>query len=470
MVKQAPSPGRILAMVVFALSCFGLMLYLWLSFGGALPLKPQGYRFSVDMPEAVSLSEQADVRISGVTVGRIVRLGRDGDRARATIELDSEYAPLPSDSRAILRVKTLLGETYIALTPGNRDATPVPDGGALADANVTREVELDEVLRSFDRPTRRALQAWMGDMATAVEGRSQDINDIVGNLGPAAENGAGVLEILDAQRRALRRLTADSGTVFGAIGERAGAVQELVRSGRRLFAETARREDALSETVVELPRLLAQTRATLRTGRAAAGEAGPVVDGLSPAAHLLTPALRDTAALAPDARRLFAGLGPVIDASREGLPAATKLLEEARPLVGALLPFAQDLVPVVRYLGEQRLQVAAGIANVATDVNASFPGPTGDPIHYLRAITYFSQEGFVGYPERLPSNRRNPYLKSGGLTDVRPGSAIKTYDCENLGNPDTAPEPEPPPPCIVQEPYPKRWGGGMFPRLTRDTP
>ena len=41
MNKQAPSIGRILAMVVFAMSCFGLLLFLWLAFGGPVPLKPR---------------------------------------------------------------------------------------------------------------------------------------------------------------------------------------------------------------------------------------------------------------------------------------------------------------------------------------------------------------------------------------------------------------------------------------------
>ena len=31
-------------MVLFALSCVGLLLFLWLSFGGTIPFNPQGYR------------------------------------------------------------------------------------------------------------------------------------------------------------------------------------------------------------------------------------------------------------------------------------------------------------------------------------------------------------------------------------------------------------------------------------------
>ncbi len=71
MVKETPSFGRIAAMVGFTLSCFGLLLFLWLSFGGSIPLRPEGYRFSAKFPEASTLVEQADVRLAGVNVGKV---------------------------------------------------------------------------------------------------------------------------------------------------------------------------------------------------------------------------------------------------------------------------------------------------------------------------------------------------------------------------------------------------------------
>src|SRR3954468_17307214 len=123
MQKQAPSVGRILIMVAFALSCFGLLLFLWLAFGGSIPLKPKGYEVKVPFKEATSLANEADVRISGVPVGKVktVKLARNGLNV-ATIALEPKYAPLPSDARAILRQKTLLGETYVKLTPGSHSA------------------------------------------------------------------------------------------------------------------------------------------------------------------------------------------------------------------------------------------------------------------------------------------------------------------------------------------------------------
>src|SRR6266700_7764808 len=123
MQKQAPTLPRLLTMVAFALSCFGLLLFLWLSFGGPIPLKPKGYQFKVAFPEATQLGLEADVRVAGVSVGKVRDKSLDphgGNRTVATIELDRRFAPLHSDARAILRQKTLLGETYVELTPGSR--------------------------------------------------------------------------------------------------------------------------------------------------------------------------------------------------------------------------------------------------------------------------------------------------------------------------------------------------------------
>ena len=130
MQKQAPTLGRLFVMVAFALSCFGLLLFLWLAFGGSIPLEPRGWRFEAQFSEATQLAKEADVRISGVPVGKVkdIQLARDG-RSTVTIELKRRYSPLPSDARAILRQKTLLGETYVELTPGSRTARKLKEGG-----------------------------------------------------------------------------------------------------------------------------------------------------------------------------------------------------------------------------------------------------------------------------------------------------------------------------------------------------
>ena len=66
-----------------------------------------------------------------MSVGKVVAVGRFGQRTDATIELDSKHAPIPADTRAIARSKTLLGEAFVELSPGDRTAPKLHDGGRL---------------------------------------------------------------------------------------------------------------------------------------------------------------------------------------------------------------------------------------------------------------------------------------------------------------------------------------------------
>lgn len=59
MNKRPPTIAGLLVIAGFALSCIGLLIYLWLAFGGATPLKAKGYRFDVAFPDATQLAEQA---------------------------------------------------------------------------------------------------------------------------------------------------------------------------------------------------------------------------------------------------------------------------------------------------------------------------------------------------------------------------------------------------------------------------
>src|ERR1700712_1833900 len=103
METGTPSLSKVITMVLFALSCAGLLLFLWLSFGGTVPFNPQGYRIRVSFPSAGQLATQADVRIAGVSVGKVIDKSIDvqGDRTVATIQMQNQFAPVHKDARAI---------------------------------------------------------------------------------------------------------------------------------------------------------------------------------------------------------------------------------------------------------------------------------------------------------------------------------------------------------------------------------
>ena len=160
------------------------------------------------------------MRIAGVNIGVVKskELSADRNRTVAQMEIDPRYAPLKADTRAILRLKSLLGETYVELSPGSVDGPNLPDGGRLPDGQIADTVELDEIFSIFDRRTRRNFEAWLRESGIAFSGDyGRDLNSALGNAAPFFEGGADLLKPLDEQEVALRRLVRNTGRVLDAI-------------------------------------------------------------------------------------------------------------------------------------------------------------------------------------------------------------------------------------------------------------
>ncbi|WP_205696244.1 MlaD family protein [Conexibacter sp. SYSU D00693] len=471
MPKTGFTVGRVLTMVGFALSCFGLLLFLWLSFGGASPLKPKGYRVDVLLDEATQLSEQADVRISGVPVGKVVKHRRDGDRTRATLELQRTVAPLPSDTRVVARQKTLLGETYIELTPGHKSARPLPEGGTLARGQVQPTVELDEVLQALDAPSRRNLQGWLQSWEKAFDGRGQDLNDAVGHLPGLAQDGGDLLATMDAQGRAVRQLVRDAGTVLGTVGERDEATQELVQAGDEVLRTTAAQTDDLRATVRVLPSFMSALRASSASAQTLSKDiVGPLED-LRPVGRMLRSTLERSAVLGDDLRAVSRDIRPAIRAAKEGVPAATSIVRAAGPLMDRLDPLSRHVRPVASFLDDYRRQFTASWPSVAAATEPIAPTASGREAHYLRLTTPLWNEATALFPERLATNRANPYPSPGNEAREKDRGVREAFDCSHTSNALNLPALGPgAPPCLQQEPYTAGGDTGRFPKLKPAAP
>jgi phospholipid/cholesterol/gamma-HCH transport system substrate-binding protein len=447
MNKAAPSFGRIAAMVVFALSCFGLLLFLWLAFGGAVPLKPKGYRVNVSFAEATQLSTEADVRISGVPVGKVKTIEPDKSTGRSivVVELDAKYAPLPSDARAILRQKTLLGETYVELTPGSPDAPPVAEGGSLAESQVSDTVQLDEIFRTFDKDTRAAFQTWMQEQARGIGGYGRDLNDALGNLAPFAEDTAELVDILNRQEGAVRNLVSNTGVVFDALSERDGQLRSLIENSELVFQATASRDEELKQTFIALPTFERESALTLERLAEFAEDTNPLITQLRPAARELSPTLQDLGALSPDLEALLRELNPLITASRTGFPALEQVLEDARPLIAQLDPAMRQLTPIFDFLGLYKPELTSFFANTVAGTQAK----DTSGVHYLRTTNPLNPENLAVYPRRIGTNRPNAYAKPGNFNALKSGLAVFDNRQCGAGVPTVSNVPLPPLPPSV---------------------
>jgi phospholipid/cholesterol/gamma-HCH transport system substrate-binding protein len=461
MIKQAPSIGRVAAMIGFTLSVFGLLTFLWISFGGVLPLKSQGYRFKVAFPEAALLVEEADVRLAGVNVGKVKgkELADGGDRTIAEIELEERFAPIPRDTRAILRQKSLLGETYVALSPGSRGAGNLPEGELLPRSQVEGTVELDEIFGIFDQETRENFQAWLHESGIATSGDyGRDFNDALGNAAPFFEGGADVLRPLDEQEVALRRLVRNTGRVFDAISEEEGALRELIVGGEATFSALASRDDSLAETFHVFPTFLRETRATVRRLEGFARNTDPLVRDLREPAVDLAPTLRDLADLSPELERLFRDIDPLVDASRSGLPAGERVLAGAEPLLEATHVLMPELNPILAYLSFARQQVAAFLSTgggaLAGTGEGGYAG-AGAGEHYLPQAAIIDTRSLQRRETRPFWERGNSYVAPNAWSRSIGLGVIESFDCDPNGG--EQPEPsgsgsEAEPPCFAAPP------------------
>ncbi|MGZ4268752.1 MAG: MlaD family protein [Solirubrobacteraceae bacterium] len=432
MQKQAPSLGKILVMVGFALSCFGLLLFLWLAFGGPVPLKPKAYRFVVPFKEAGQLSNEADVRIAGVSVGKVKVITPDKKTglSDATIELQRTYAPIPKDTKAILRQKTLLGETYVELSPGNKSVGMVPENGHLPAGQVAPTVELDEIFRAFDEKTRQSFRVWMDQLAVAGTGRARDISDALGNLAPFAEDTTTLLKLLNAQQSNVRGVVRNSGEVFAALSERDHQLSSLIQNSNAVFATTAQRNKELKDTFLALPTFERESRTTFARLTRFSKQTNPLVTQLRPAAVQLSPTLQDLSALAPDLKALFQDLNPLIDASKAGLPATQQFLDELHPLLGQLDPPLRQLNPLLTYVGGYKHELNSFFANVVGSTQATSRAGNAN-VHYLRTTNPVNPENLAVYPRRIGTNRPNPYQFPDAFKKLAAG--LLSYETRQCG-------------------------------------
>jgi phospholipid/cholesterol/gamma-HCH transport system substrate-binding protein len=432
MSKRAPSTTQLLVITAFALACFGILLFLWITFGGPTPFKAKSYQVKVPFTEASQLAEQSDVRISGVDVGKVesIELGPEGKEAIALLNIEDKYAPLRDSTRAMLRTKTLLGETYVELTPGAAGEPALHDGATLPSAQVTESVQLDEIFQAFDPKTRRAFQTWMQEAAVAIEGQGQNLSYAIGNFEPTFREFEGLFRTLNSQEDAVSTLFSSGAQTFEALRGRDGELANLIRSSNELFKTTASRDKDIEALFRAFPTFQDESRLTIERLKNFAVNADPLSKQLVPVAEELSPTLVAFGKLAPESKKLFEALPPVIEEAPTGFPALRKLFrDDFPPLLRASEPFVRNLNPLVTGLDLYKHELTAAVGNLAAASHGRLPveNADGENLRYLRVMGPINAETLATYPNRLSINRNSPYSPPGWAELLKNGS-LPSYD------------------------------------------
>jgi len=438
MNKQAPSIGQLIAIAGFALSCFGLLLFVWVAFGGPTPLAARGYEVKLPLTQVGQLAEQSEVDISGVEVGRVKSIdlgeGDESGSAIVTLNLEPEYAPIPKDTRAILRAKSLLGEAYIELTPGDARDGMLEDGEQLPPAQVARSVQLDELFRTFDAKTRAAFMQGAIDNSIAVNGRGATINQTLGVLPGTLASLDDVLQVLNEQEGDVSRLIKNTGVVFNALSRRRGELSGMIRNTNTVFNTLGDRNQELRDFFRVFPTFLRESRATQERLGDFSEFATPVMRKLVPVANELSPTFKASARLAPVSERLYTNLRPVIRKAPAAFPSLRAFLDDDAPTLLARVPdYFAEFNPFLQTANLYGRELASFIGNAASATNA-VQGRAGQNINIVRAGVRLGPDSYAGFsPDGNSSARSNPYTAPGGNLDFASGG-MKVFSPQECGS------------------------------------
>ncbi len=203
----------------------------------------------------------SDVKVRGVNVGEVSKIELVENRALITMRI-SDGRDVPVDSQAVIRPKTLFGEKFVDVIPGETELTgPYLEDAAPMEGCPTEMPCIEETLGGFElervlADTYPILQAIdpaelavvLDELANTGDGLGETINRSI-------INGATFAELSASNDAEFRQFTSD----LALLSEELDVIApELLRGARDLnvaLPSLNARSDQLNEALVQLGRL-----------------------------------------------------------------------------------------------------------------------------------------------------------------------------------------------------------------------
>lgn len=409
--------------ILVGLGFFGLLLVQ----SGLIRPFSDTYNVRALVPTAATIGKGASVRIAGLKVGRVTAVERRGLAAVIDFEVQKEYAPLPADSRVGVRLRTLIGENYLALDPG-RSKENLKDGGTLPITRADDYVEVDTILSTLKGPTREHARALLRGLGAGIDGRGQQLNRLLDNTSGLISGSTPLLAVLNKDRVQATRMVDSLGAITRAVADRGAAISDLSRDARTTFTALGARDTALRQTLKELPATLRQVKKTSKELPQTTRVATPVITELAATLNSLQPAIKSLRPATTSGRQLLAevdrGAAPITGVLNRLRTTATPVAKALPQLKSALC----QINPALDYVAPYAPEAAAMFSGLASGVNGY--DATG---HFGRVYAMVSENSFNGYPEGV-SQAANKLLSTGLLNKFHMLGYNPYPDQGTLGN------------------------------------
>ncbi|HET6831051.1 MAG TPA: MlaD family protein [Solirubrobacterales bacterium] len=329
----------------------------------------QSYRLTAQVPDAAALVPGNEVRIGGVRVGIVESItpvaADDGTyAAQLALKLDKSVEELPVDSKVIIRSRSALGLKYLQITRGTSDEGYPPGAVLPLTAADPEPVEFDQVLSTFDQPTRENIRENLTEFGNALAGRGPDINTAIGALKPLLPRLERVMRNISDPRTGI-------GPFFDALAQSSAEVAPVAETQAQMFVDLDTTLAAFADVARPyLQETISKTPVTLRTASETLPRIRPF---LVNSRKLFVELQPGTAAAAVSADTIAAALRagvPVLQATPElndQLPPTAAALRRfnddgtVRGGIGRLIDLSEALGPPLRYIAP-----AQSVCNYAT--------------------------------------------------------------------------------------------------------
>jgi virulence factor Mce-like protein len=322
----------------------------------SLPFVPMRL-LKVDFANGAALAPDDAVHQGGFRIGLVsdihpIELANGTAGAQVTLKLSEAAGHVPVDSTATVRPLSVLGLKYVNLTYGSSRRT-FPNDGTMPLSQTTVPVQFDDVYKTFDRPTRTAVQQNLAGLGDALASRGAALNDTFATLPPLLAHVRPVARYLSDPRTGLTRLLVGLRGFFGTLSPVARTVSRLVTDQATTFAAISRDPEALEAVVRESPPTLGLSTTSLRVQQ-------PLLVDLRTLAADAAPATAELRAALPNVNAALVGGIRV-------LPRTPQMSQELRAVLTTLRSLAEDpatdaavkgagvtvntVNPLLRYLG-----------------------------------------------------------------------------------------------------------------------
>lgn len=288
-----------------------IALLMVLAFNAAsLPVIGGGDRYSAAFSEAGGLRDGDDVRIAGVKVGDVTGVDLEGSHVRVDFRITGDVAFGPGTAASV-RIKTLLGEKYVALEP--RGTGQMEEGTQIP---LTRTVSSYDVINAFSDLTRTTEQIDTDQLAQSLDVLATEFEDTPENVRTALDGLSRLSATIASRDEKLRDLLRSANSVTGTVAEQNEVVDTLIKDADLLVAELETRREAIHTLFTNTSALAQQVTGLVQDNRAQLKPALEQLKGVLATLQEHEADLQKTIAAMAPFTRLFAntlGTGPWFD-------------------------------------------------------------------------------------------------------------------------------------------------------------